>query len=67
MTISRHILRLRCVFQLVAFVALLTPRLYAAEYSCTSGGVSCLIASINDANALSGEHIISWSQEATPS
>jgi hypothetical protein len=42
----------------MSFVALLTPRIYAAEYSCTSGDITCLIASINNANAVSGEHII---------
>jgi hypothetical protein len=59
MTISRRILRLCFLVQLMLLVALLTPGLYAAEYSCASGDVTCLIASINDANAVSGEHIIS--------
>jgi hypothetical protein len=32
--------------------------LFAAEFFCSSGNVTCLIAAINDANALTGEHII---------
>jgi hypothetical protein len=30
----------------------------AAEFSCASGDVTCLIAAINEANAVSGEHTI---------
>jgi hypothetical protein len=31
---------------------------HAAEFFCSSGNVTCLIASINDANGMPGEHII---------
>jgi hypothetical protein len=44
---------------MLTFFLVLTGRIYAAEYFCTSGNVSCLIASINDANAGPGEHVIS--------
>jgi len=30
----------------------------AADFSCSSGNVTCLIASINDANGMPGEHVI---------
>jgi hypothetical protein len=58
MTILQPILRLCCLVQLMLLVTLIAPHIYAAEYSCTSGDVTCLIASINDANTLPGQHII---------
>jgi hypothetical protein len=58
MIVSTGILRLCCLVQLTSFVALLAPCIYADEYSCTSGDVTCLIASINDANTQPGEHVI---------
>ena len=60
MTIAWRILKMCCLVQLMSlvFVGLLTPHIYAAEYSCASGDISCLIASINEANGLEGEHTI---------
>jgi hypothetical protein len=46
----------------VFFIFLLTPPitlLDAAEFFCPSGDVTCLIAAINQANGISGEHVIS--------
>jgi hypothetical protein len=46
----------------VFFICLLTPPitlLDAAEFFCPSGDVTCLIAAINQANGISGEHVIS--------
>jgi hypothetical protein len=58
MTISPRILKLCCSVQVMSLIALVAPRMYAAEYSCTSGDVTCLIASINTANETAGENII---------
>ena len=58
MIISSRVIGLCCSVQLISLIALLTPRIYAAEYSCTSGDVVCLIAAINTANETSGENII---------
>jgi hypothetical protein len=47
--------------QLVASIALILGTLesvHAAEFFCSSGNVTCLIASINAANGLPGEHTI---------
>jgi hypothetical protein len=46
----------------VFFIFLFTPPitlLDAAEFFCPSGDVTCLIAAINQANGISGEHVIS--------
>lgn len=53
--------RMHYFVHLTAFVSLLVTveRIYAAEYSCTSGDVTCLIAAINEANGIPGEHTIS--------
>lgn len=60
MTVRTCILRLCYLVQLISIASLLVSleRVYAAEYSCGSGDVTCLIASINDANTLPGQHII---------
>jgi hypothetical protein len=42
---------------IVALLWLVGP-LFAAEFFCSSGNVTCLIAAINDANAVKGEHVI---------
>ena len=45
--------------KLIIVVLLLVPTLgQAAEFFCPSGDVTCLVASINDANALPGHHVI---------
>jgi hypothetical protein len=42
----------------LVFSLLSTQALYAAEFFCPSGDVACLIAAINEANGLDGEHLI---------
>ena len=42
---------------LLVILGALEP-IHAADFFCSSGNVTCLIASINDANGMSGEHII---------
>lgn len=46
--------------RVLAFILLLAPGIHinAAEFSCSSGNVTCLIASINQANTLPGQHVI---------
>jgi hypothetical protein len=51
----------RCfLLQVISIVALLhsAQGTYGAEYFCTSGDVTCLIASITNANTTTGENII---------
>ena len=44
----------------ILIAALLVPltRIDAAEFFCSSGDVTCLIAAINEANGIPGEHVI---------
>ena len=42
---------------LMAFI-LATEPVHATEFSCSSGDVTCLIAAINSANGMPGDHII---------
>jgi hypothetical protein len=49
------------VYQAAIFtLAFLWPleSVHPAEFFCSSGDVTCLIASINDANGMSGDHTI---------
>lgn len=58
--ISTGPLRMGSLVQLILIVSVLMSfeRVYAAEFFCSSGNVTCLIAYINEANTLPGQHII---------
>ena len=58
--ISTGTLRVGSLVQLILSVSVLMSleRVYAAEFFCSSGNVTCLIAYINEANTLPGQHII---------
>ena len=41
------------------FLLFQVTRIDAAEFFCPSGNVTCLIAAMNEANEIPGEHVIS--------
>ena len=60
MVVNRWASYLLPSLQLVVSVVLIgtLESVDAADFFCASGNVTCLIAAINDANAMPGEHII---------
>ena len=61
MAVNRWLSYLLVSLQLVASIVLILGTLesvHAAEFFCPSGDVTCLIAAINNANGMPGEHVI---------
>ena len=62
--LSYLLVSLQVVTSIVFILGTLEP-VHAADFFCSSGNVTCLIASINSANGMPGQHIINLSRGST--